>query len=114
MDKWTLAIEIAKIESEIFKLEIKLQKYERQINRSQIIYVFGIVGIVYGSILLFVDSWQIGLFLLITGLFATLSGYIKTGKTKSLVIEAKGVISGFRGRSSEQRAQLAALLVGVV
>lgn len=114
MDKWTLAIETAKIESKIFMLEIKLQEYEKRFNRSQIIYVFGIVGIVYGSLVLFVASWQTGLFLLIAGLFATMNGHIKKSKTKSLVIETKKVISEFRSKSSEGRAQLATILSGVV
>jgi hypothetical protein len=111
---WTLAIEIAKIESEIPKLEIKLQEYEKQINTSQIITALGITGIVYGSITLFAASWQMGLFLFIAGLFATVSSHIKKSKTKSFVIETKEAISGFRDTSSEYRAQLATALFGAV
>jgi hypothetical protein len=114
MDKWTLAIEIAKIESEISKLETKLQECEKRINTSQIIHALGIAGIVYGSITLFAASWQTGLFLLVAGLFATVSGHIKKRKTKSLVIETEKAISGFRGKSSEYRAQLAAILFDAV
>jgi hypothetical protein len=114
MDAWTLAIEIAKIESEIFQLEIKLQECEKRINTSQIITALGIAGIVYGSMTLFAASWQMGLFLFIAGLFTAVIGRIKKSKTKSLVTETKEAISGFRGTSSEYRAQLAALLFGAV
>jgi hypothetical protein len=114
MDTWTLAIEIAKIEGEISKLEIKLQEYEKQINTSQIITALGIAGIVYGSITLFAASRQTGLFLFIAGLFAAVSGRIKKSKTKSFVVEAKEAISGSRDTSSEYRAQLAAILFGAV
>jgi hypothetical protein len=114
MVKWTLAIEIAKIESEIFNLEIKLQECEKQFNLSQVIYALGLVGIVYGSIILLVASGQMGLFLLIAGLFAAISGRIRKSKTKSLGIETHEAISEFRVKSSEYRSQLAAIVFGMV
>lgn len=113
MDKWTLAIEIAKTEIEISKSIANQLKHEKQLTTSQRNYKVGMVGVFIGIIILFV-FWKMGLLFVATSIFVMINERIKQNKTKLLMMENKEPMIKLQIEKITYRAQLEKILSEVL
>ncbi len=101
-----LAAQMSQAEARIAQAEMNLRKMERKLQQAQAGYTSGAIGIVLGVVLLiFVNSW-VGIFFLICGFLAGITGMIQRGIRRRALNQIEQMLASDRAQVASLRAQL--------